>query len=269
MFTDYHTHSYRCGHASGRMREYIEAALRRGVEEIGLTDHLFLYFQPPAERSERWAMPESQYDEHYDEMLHLRDEYRGKINVRVSVEADYDSAHEKQLASILSKYDFDFILGSVHFLGEWMIDDVEQSSRYRSERVVAIYRRYYEQIRALAGSGLFDVVGHLDLPKKFGYLPEEDLGPDIDLTLDQIAKAGLAVEVSTAGLRKPVGEIYPSRPLLAQMRARDIPIVLSSDAHSSEEVAADYRLSVPLVLEMGYSELVTFDKRERSHERIG
>lgn len=251
------------------MRAYIQAALRRGIGEIGLTDHLYLYFQPPGSRSLKWAMPEKEYPLHFEEMLHLRDEFRDLINVRVSVEVDYDPAFEDQLSDILAQYDFDFILGSVHFIDDWMLDDLEQSDRYRSGSVAEIYRLYYERIRKLSRSGLCDVIGHLDLPKKFGYLPEEDLTAEVGETLDAIAEAGLVVEVSTAGLRKPVREIYPSPTLLEQMRARDIGIVLSSDAHFPDEVGAGYEQSVPLVRALGYEMLSTFDHRERFEQAIG
>src|SRR5205085_11820753 len=101
MLTDYHTHTYRCGHAVGTLREYIDAAIARGIGEIGLTDHLWLYFEKPAQRNPTYAMPESEYPRHYHEMIALRDEYQGRIRVRVCVEADYIEGHEADLLSLL------------------------------------------------------------------------------------------------------------------------------------------------------------------------
>lgn len=260
--TDYHTHTFRCGHAVGAMREYVEAAMRNGVTDVGLTDHLWLYFAPAGERDPRWAMAEDQYDAHYAEMLEVREEYRGRIDVRVSVEADFVAGHEDELRSILSRYDFDYVLGSVHFMDGWLIDDVEQSHRYREERVAEIYRRYFANIRSAIRLGVFDLLAHFDLPKKFGFLPEEDLTSVVAETLDLAKEAGVAIEVSTGGLRKPVAEIYPAPAILRAMKEREIPIVLSSDAHAPEEVGHGYAESLALVREVGYDTLVVFEKRE-------
>lgn len=267
--TDYHTHTFRCGHAIGTMREYVEAAMRGGITDIGLTDHLWLYFAPVGDRDPRWAMAEDQYAAHYAEMLEVREEYRGRIDVRVSVEADFVAGHEDELRSILSRYEFDYVLGSVHFMDGWLIDDVEQSHRYREERVAEIYRRYFANIRNAIRLGVFDILAHFDLPKKFGFLPEEDLTAVVAETLDLAKEAGLAIEVSTGGLRKPIAEIYPAPAILRAMKEREIPIVLSSDAHAPEEVGAGYAESLALVREVGYHELVVFEKGERRTVKLG
>ncbi len=269
MLTDYHTHTFRCGHAVGTMDQYVEAAIARGIGEIGLTDHLYLYFEDPNRRDVRWAMPEDQFPVHYQEMLAVRDRYRDRINVRVSVEADYIEGFETELMQVLDGYEFDYVLGSVHFMDGWLIDDPEQAHRYKEERVAEVYRRYYQRLQKAIELGAFDVLAHLDLPKKFGFLPEEDISALVAETLDAIEAHDLAVEVSSAGLRKPIGEIYPSRVILEQMRRREIPIVLSSDAHAPEEIGADYDQSLSLVRSVGYENLVVFDRRERQSLPIG
>lgn len=267
--TDYHTHSYRCGHAVGTMDQYIESAIAKGIDEIGLTDHLHLYFDPPDKRDARWAMAEDQYPAHYEEMLELRERFRGRINVRVSVEADYVHGHEDALRSILDSYEFDFVLGGIHFMDGWLIDDAEQAHRYLEERVAEIYRRYFANVQRALRLGVFDVIAHFDLPKKFGHLPEEDLSDLVAETLDVAKETDTVLEVSTAGLRKPIGEIYPARVILAMMRERDIPIVLSSDAHDPADVGFGYEASVALAREAGYDELATFERRTRTMKRLG
>lgn len=267
--TDYHTHTFRCGHAVGSMRDYVEAAMRAGVTDVGLTDHLWLYFVPPAERDPRWAMTEEQFDTHYAEMLTVREEYRGRIDVRVSVEADFVAGHEEELQAVLGRYEFDYVLGSVHFMDGWLIDDPDQAHRYREERVAEIYRRYFANIRRALRLGCFDVLAHFDLPKKFGFLPEEDLTAVVAETLDLAKEKNVAIEVSTGGLRKPIGEIYPAPAILHEMRKRDIPIVLSSDAHAPEEIAFDFAKGVALAREYGYDELVIFESRERRAVPLG
>lgn len=269
MLTDYHTHTYRCGHAVGTMDEYIESAIARGIGEIGLSDHLYLYFLDAEKRPRQWAIVEEEYDVHYAEMLAARERYRGRINVRVAVEMDYVQGFEAPLETILSRYQYDYILGSVHFMDGWLIDVEDNVFRYREQRVAEIYRRYFANVQRLARLGVADLLAHLDLPKKFGFLPEDDVTDIVSETLDVIADAGVAVEVSTGGLRKPIAEIYPSETILRAMKARNIPIALSSDAHAPAEIGAHYDQSVTFVRSVGYEELVTFEKRRASPAPIG
>lgn len=263
MRTDYHTHTYRCGHAEGTMIEYIEAAIAKGIDDIGLTDHLWLYFEPPASRNPEYAMAESEFDHHYAEMLDARERYRDRINVRVSVEADYIEGREDELRSILSRYDFDFVLGSVHFMDGWVIDAPEYAHRYREERVAEIYRRYFAKLQKAIRTGCFDLLAHFDLPKKFGFLPEEDLSELVSETLDVVREHGLAMEVSTAGLRKPIGEIYPAPRILGEMRRRGIPISLSSDCHHPSEVGYGFDELVPKLQAEGFHKLAVFERGAR------
>jgi histidinol-phosphatase (PHP family) len=269
MLTDYHTHTWRCGHAVGTMRQYVESAIARGIDEIGLSDHLWLYFAKADARNAAWAMAESEYPRHYAEMLAIREEYRDRIAVRISVEADFVEGHEANLLAILQRFQFDYVLGSVHFMDGWLIDDPDQATRYREERVAEIYRRYYQRLEKAIRLGCFDLIAHFDLPKKFGFLPEEDLSSVVDQTLDVAAAHDVAIEISSAGLRKPVGEIYPSRSILRQMRERDIPIAFSSDAHAPGEVGADYERLIELVVSEGYEEIVTFSGGARRAARLG
>lgn len=270
MLTDYHTHSYRCGHAVGTMRQYVESAISRGIGELGLTDHIWLYFEDDhSRRNPTFAMSENEFAAHVEEMLRLRDEYAGRINIRISVEADYIAGREDELLAILDRYPFDYVLGSVHFLDGWPLDAPEEVDRYRREKVSEIYLQYYAQLQRAVRLGCFDLLAHLDLPKKFGFLPEVDISATVEETLTLIASSGVAVEVSSAGLRKPIGEIYPAPEILSRMHQLGIPIALSSDAHAPEEVGADYETSVLLAREAGYRELVTFERRIRGQAPLG
>lgn len=269
MLTDYHTHTYRCGHAVGTMDEYIEAAITRGIGEIGLTDHLYLYFADAADRNPEWAMPEESFDQHYREMLAAREKYRGRIAGRVSVEADFVAGHEETLRAILSRYEFDYVLGSVHFMDGWMIDAPEHAHRYREERIAEVYRRYFGNLEKAMRLGLFDVIAHFDLPKKFGYVPEESIEEAVASALDVAKECDVALEISTAGLRKPIREIYPSPYIVREMRKREIPIVLSSDCHAPAEVGMDYDRSIALARECGYDSVATFERGVRRMMPLG
>lgn len=176
---------------------------------------------------------------------------------------------EAELAAILARYEFDYVLGGVHFLGDWMIDDADFRHRYRERSVAEVYREYYRRVRQSVRTGLFDLLSHLDLPKKFGDRPEKEIDDAVDETLDAVRESGIAVEISSAGLRKPVGEIYPSRAILRAMNRRGIPIALSSDAHDPAEVGFAYGRLIAAAREAGYRRLVTFDHRVRAFADLG
>lgn len=269
MLADYHTHSYRCGHATGETRDYIEKGIAAGLDEIGLTDHLWLYFEELRARNTTYAIAEGDYSRHYEEMLALRDEYRGSIEVRVAVEADYVEGFEDQLLEILGGFEFDYVLGSVHFMDGWYIDAPEYAERYRESSVDAIYRRYYANLQKAIGLGCFDLLAHFDLPKKFGFRPEDDLASLVRETLDVAAAGDIAIELSSAGLRKPIGEIYPERWIVQEMRRRDIPIALSSDAHAPAEAGAGFGELLRLARSEGYDHVVSFERRQRRLMTLG
>ncbi len=262
MIADYHTHTYLCGHASGTLPAYIDAAINRGVDEIALTDHLFLYYEDPNSRDPSLAMREEQYPDHFDAMKLAQCRYRDRIKVRVSVEADWVSGAEDRLRQILSCYDFDFVLGGVHYVDGWLIDSPDDMDQYDRIPIEEIYRSYFREIRAAAKSGLFDVLAHFDLPKKFGHKTPESVRAEVLDTLDCVKEAGCALEVSSVGFRDPIQECYPGNWIIGEMRRREIPIVLSSDAHSPAEVAYDFDRLIPMLRENGYRSIVTFDQGE-------
>lgn len=262
MIVDYHTHTYMCGHASGTLSAYIETAIERGVDEIALTDHLFLYYEDPGNRDPSLAMREEQYPAHYDAMKLTQCRYRERINVRVSVEADWVSGAEDRLREILSNYDFDFVLGGVHYVDGWLIDSAEDLHNYEKIPLEEIYRAYFRELRSAANSGLFDVLAHFDLPKKFGHKVPDSVKPIVLETLDCVKESGCAIEVSSVGLRDPIRECYPGPWIIEEMGKRDISIVLSSDAHAPAEVAYDFDRLIPMLLDSGYRSIVTFDQRE-------
>jgi histidinol-phosphatase (PHP family) len=262
MRADYHTHTYLCGHASGTLDDYVLAAIDRELDEIGLTDHLFLYYEEPEQRDPALAMREDQYPSHYDAMTLARDRYRDQITVRVSVEADWVASEENRLREVLGFYDFDYVLGGIHYVDGWLVDAAENAVNYQTFPLEDIWSSYMREIRSAAESRIFDVLAHIDLPKKFGYHPPEPVWPEILKSLDCIRDTGCAVEISTVGLRDAAGECYPSPSIIAEMKRRGIPIVLSSDAHSPAEVAFDFDRLVRMVTEAGYTTLRTFEARQ-------
>ncbi len=260
---DYHNHTTRCGHASGTMEEYAERAVDAGLAEIGFSDHLYLYFLPPGRRDPTLAMREEELPEYVESVLKLRDRYAGRIDVRLGLEADYFPGREEDLRSILQPYPWDYVYGSVHFLDDWGFDDPRHLDRYGDWDIDELYAYYFGHVKSAARSGLFDVMGHLDLVKKFGHRAKKDVSALYCGVAATLKDSGVAVEVSTAGLRKPVGEIYPGPDLLAECARQGVPATMASDSHSPSEVARDLDKAVAALRAAGYDSFVRFDRRQK------
>ncbi len=234
--TDYHVHTARCGHAGGSPREYVEQALARGLDEVAFTDHVPLYFLPGDDPAPTLAMTRAELPEYVEEVLALREEYRGRIAVLLGLEADYAEGHEAALGELLSGHPWDVVLGSVHWVAGGWIDAPGAARRHEAEGTAFLWGEYYRLMEKACTSRLFDVMTHFDLPKKFGNRMPPELAGAEGRAVEAARAAGVAVEVSSAGLRKAVAEVYPAPPLLSRLVAAGVPIVLSSDAHAPAEV---------------------------------
>lgn len=235
---DHHTHTARCGHAEGDAADYVEAALAAGLSAIALTDHLPMYWLPEGQRDPHLAMGLAELPQYVDEVLALQERYQEHIQVRLGIEADYIPGHEEGLRRLLEPYPFELVLGSVHWLDGWMVDGLCSIPRFQqgSDEVDRIWAAYAETLIRAARSGLFDILTHLDLPKKFGFRPSVPFAGRQAGVVAAVVDSGCAVELSSGGLRKPVGEAYPAPDLLAALVAAGVAVVLSSDAHSPGEV---------------------------------
>ena len=261
---DYHVHTFRCGHAGGASRDFVLAAIGRGLSEIAFTDHIPLYFLPEGRREPRLAMREDQFDGYVREVEGLRDEFAGRIAVRLGLEADYAEGHEEELARWLSRARWDLVLGSVHWVaGDWIDDPARSPARFAREGTEFLYEEYYRLLSRAAGTGLFDVLTHFDLPKKHGHRPASPRTGAENEAIAAAATAGCAVEISSAGLRKPVAEAYPEAGLLARIVAAGIPVTFSSDAHAPAEVGWGYDRTVPLARSCGVVEFVSLESRRK------
>ena len=260
---DYHVHTYRCGHAGGDSRDFVRKAIEHGLSEIGMTDHIPLYFLPVAERDPKLAMKEEEFDGYIAEVLALREEFRGSIAVRLGLEADYREGHEEELSRWLERADWDLVLGSVHWVAGGWIDAPGSAARFEKEGTERLYDEYYRLLAKAARSGFFDVLTHFDLPKKFGHRPAAPREAAEREAIAAAKEGHCAVEISSAGLRKPVAEAYPQARLLSAIVSAGVPVTFSSDAHAPAEVGWGYDKTLALARDCGVEQFVTFESRRK------
>lgn len=251
---DYHTHTSRCGHASGRPVEYVQAAQARGLSAIGIADHVPMLPEPDPELS----MGLCELADYVAEVQELKIAFPGYV--LLGVEADYRPQTISQIKAILDAHPFDYVIGSVHHLGSWGFDDPRQIERYSERDIDEVWIDYFELVGDAAESGLFTILGHLDVVKKFGYRPTRILESELDRLVERIARAGVLVEINTAGLHKPVGEAYPTPDILRRLSAAGVGITFGSDAHSPEQVGRDFAHAAELAQAAGYDEFASLDE---------
>jgi histidinol-phosphatase (PHP family) len=246
------------------MERYVEHAIETGIAELGFSDHLYLYWVPPGERNPELGMADWELDYYVADVERCRERYRDDVTIRLSIEADYIPGHEAALQRILARYDWDYVLGSVHFVDGWGMDDSRQLAGYDAWDVDALYVRYFDLVGESAETGLFDTIGHADLVKKFGHRPRHSQAESYTRLAQRLARMGVCAEVNTSGLRKPVAEVYPHPALLRAFSLAGVPTTFGSDAHAPAEVAADLAAAVALMRQAGYTEYLTFAGRRRA-----
>lgn len=261
---DLHMHTARCGHATGTPVEYVDAARAAGLDVVCFTDHLPM----PEGYPQHYTMRHDEVSPYLDDVAAAAAYSRetGGPEVLAGVEADWMPDEVAFTRAALEALPLDMVLGSVHFLGDWAFDDPDLVGRYGSVVIDEMWERYFAEVAAAARSGLFDVIAHPDLVKKFGFLPAGDPTPWYESAAEALAEGGCAVEVNTGGLRKPVHEIYPSLPLLQACRRRGVPATVGSDAHEAGEVGAGGDEARELLRTAGYRSVVVF--RSRSAEEV-
>jgi histidinol-phosphatase (PHP family) len=256
---DLHMHTPLCRHAVGEPVEYARIADAAGLPEIGFSDH------SPMARDDfdNWRMKISELDE-YVAKVRRAQELFPQLTIRLALEVDYLPGHENWIRELAARHPWDYFIGSVHYVSETFdIDNPAKLSEWKKRDAFEVWKIYFERLTQAAESKLFDIIGHCDLPKKFGIRPAQDCTPLYEMFLDAVAKNDLAIELNTAGLRKECKEIYPSKPILQLAFARHIPITFGSDAHAPEEVGSNFVEAMELAHSVGYSETVRFHQRQR------
>jgi len=246
---------------------YRTVAAERGIAELGVSEHVYRF----AAALDVWQHPLWQ--------RYARDDLdaycafvREETDLRLGIEADFVPGREDRMATLLEAREWDYVVGSVHFLGDHAVDYDRYDVWTSGDSPDRVWRRYFEWLGEAARSGLFDILAHPDLVKMWGPerpRPEGDLRRFYELAMEGIADSGVAVEVSTAGLRKPVAELYPATGFLEMCVDAGAPIALSSDAHVPDQLGAGYEQALEVLDGVGVRELCVFEGRRRRLEPIG
>lgn len=264
MPADYHTHTPLCHHAEGAPESYVDAALAAGISEFGMSDHAPAHPEP----FDDWRMAEADLPAYFSLIERARTHAAGRIPVRAAMECDWLPGCENWIAELSSRYPWDYLIGSVHYLGGWDFDNPKWLGKWAEIDVADVWTRYWKSYAAMATSGLFDILGHPDLVKKFNGIPTGDLDRFYEPAIDAIAASGCVIELNTAGWHKPCAEAYPAPRFLELACSAGIPLVISSDAHAPQEVGRDFPTARAWALAAGYTETVLFENRRRSTEPL-
>ena len=259
---DYHLHTSRCCHAVGTMDEYLAEAELKNIREIGLADHFplgLLDYNPRVQVT----MNPGELDEYIRQVENLKLE-SNKVEIKLGIEIDYLPGTEEKLRKLLEHYSFDFIIGSIHFMGDWDFTHPVYADTYKERDLNRLYQTYFELVWDLCRSGLVDIIGHIDVIKKFGYRPTIDLEPLWAQTARILKQTDTCVELNTAGRDAPVREFYPEKLLLEKCFEEGVSVTLGSDAHGPQQVGRYFEEAVELLKEAGYRELTVFEKRVKS-----
>ena len=257
---DYHIHTELCRHASGMPGDYAAVAASRGMRQIGFSDH-----SPMREDNfDNWRMRLDQLDYYVEEVRKAQSDFP-QLSILLALEMDYLPSMHGWIEELINRHPWDYLIGSVHYVFDsWDIDNPEKKERWRTVEPMQVWTAYFERLGQAATSGYFDIIGHADLPKKFGCFPTADCIPLFEAFCEKAAIGDVVVELNTAGLRKDCREIYPSRTFLDIAKNCKVPITFGSDAHAPEEVGMGFNAALQLAKDAGYTHYCGFDANRRS-----
>jgi histidinol-phosphatase (PHP family) len=257
---DYHMHTPLCRHATGEPVDYARRAMEMGFTEIGFTDH------SPMARDDfdDWRMRSDQLDEYVENVRRAQREFP-LLTIRLGLEVDYLPGHEDWIRELAARHPWDYFIGSVHYVSDdWAVDSPFQLAKWRNRDPFEVWSVYFDRLTKAAKTGLFEIIGHTDLPKKFGHRPTQDCTPLYERFLNAAKQHSCAIELNTAGLRKDCREIYPSQEILRLAFARGVPITFGSDAHAPPEVGLGFSDATELAQRVGYRQSFRFQARKIS-----
>ncbi len=268
---DLHVHSKWCGHARGEVHEMVEAAKRKGIKTLGFAEHFPRYYLTEVEnrRLWTWSVGFDTLEKYKAEVLEA-DRNNDGIEVLCGTEVDYIPGYEKRVEGLLDKYGLDYAIGSIHVIPDWSWGYLGGKEERRPED---FFRKHFKLVKDAARSGLFDILGHIDLPYRHLKISASDLErlrPIVTDALDVVAKCGTRVEINGRCMdpnfyRNPeVQCFYPT--FVKDLHDRGIKVAFGSDAHSPDEVGSNFRESMELLLKTGYIKISAFGKGRKPYE---
>lgn len=265
MIVDYHTHTSLCKHGEGELEEYILKAIELGFDEIGCSEHIPM----PNNFDPRHRMTVDEYYSIYaPRITTLSEKYRDRITIKRGLEAEHLPGSEEWVNKFIAENDFDFVIGSVHFLGRFEANKPLFHKDYDGEEIEDLYIEYFDTVKASAESGMFNIIGHCDLIKKFGFRTSNAMNKAMRTALEAIKKNNLCIEINTSGLRKPEKETYPSETILKIAKELQIPLTLGSDAHKPHDVGKDFDIALAFIERYGNGKICVFEKRQRKEVKV-
>ncbi len=258
---DYHIHTKASPDAKGSMEEYVRAAKKKNISEIGFSDHILLRQVEGFYGFSVKLMPS-----YVKELSALRE--RSELPIKLGVEVDFFPTEIESIREFVHEHPFDYVIGGIHTIGELVIDNPSSIVEHAKRDPSQCYCEYFDLVKQLSRCRLFDVLAHPDLIKIFGMVPKEDFLSVLRDAADEIAKSNICAEINTKGLRRPCKEIFPSSQFLKILYSYNVPITFGSDAHEPREIGYKFRLAAKLAKKAGYTNVCTFDSRERSFVKI-
>lgn len=264
---DYHTHTHLCNHATGNPSEYLAAAEAAGLSEIGVSDHT----PWPRGYDKKWRMAPEQFPVYREYVAEMRS-IRSGVKVKFALEVDWVSGKMEEVYPHLENEPFDYLICSIHYTDDLPFDNPDKRKAvWEVEgRPEWIWHRYYELMQEMVNAGRFDIIGHFDLPKKFGNRAPDT--PEKEQAINDILSAAeannTAIEINTAGLRKPVKELYPQFEILKNAANHGVMLTFGSDAHAPEEVGANFAEAIAMAKEAGFSEYCSFEQRKPIRHKL-
>lgn len=264
MRADYHTHTTLCGHAAGAPAAYLDAALKAGLTEYGISDHV----PYPVGMDVNGRM----FPEQWVDYLKIVDDLRiladDRIQIRLGVEIDWVPGKMDETYALIRDTPFDYVIGSVHFIDGFAFDHPDSVPLWQEEGSAdRIWSRYLSELSAMAKSGCADIIGHLDLPKKFGFYPSprvmQTIRDGMAMVFESAAARGMAIDLNTSGWRKPINACYPDAEFLKMAAAAGLGLTLGSDAHDPSEIAYRFDDAVAFAQHCGFKELTLFNHRNQ------
>jgi histidinol-phosphatase (PHP family) len=259
MRIDLHNHTTRCNHATGGVDDYIKRAIELGIDVYGFSEHA------PMDFDKKYRLGFDEMADYEKDILEAKNRYKDDIKILLGYEVDFLPQY---LDKRVLDAKVDYLIGSVHFIDNWGFDNPEFIGKYSERDIDDIWIEYFSAIESMAKSGHFDIVGHFDLIKVFKFMPKKDIRSLAKNALKAIKKSNMVLEINSAGLRKPIGELYPSNELLQEVYSLDIPISFGCDAHSIEQVGFGYNEAIKQVKDIGFKKSYIFENRDRVEVRI-